>query len=69
MPKLNGFIDNKVNYTLFRGYDIGKGLVTAIEDVLKFLPQMVEHPRVLAKLKSAMDNERLETIRALGKHF
>ena len=66
LPRLNAFIDGKVNYTLFLGYDIGKGLVTAVDDVLKFLPQMVEHPRVLAKLKTALENERLETIRALG---
>jgi hypothetical protein len=67
LPKLNAFIDNKVNLTLFLGYDIGKGLVTAVDDVLKFLPQMVEHPRVLAKLKSALEHERLETIRGLGR--
>lgn len=60
-------IDKRINATLFLGYDVGKGFVTALDDVLKFLPQIVEHPRVLHKLKAALEHERLEAIRALGQ--
>jgi sodium/hydrogen exchanger 10/11 len=66
VPRLILFVDTKINSKLFLGYDIGKGFVTAVDDVVKYLPQMVDHPKVLHKLKTVLERERLETVREMG---
>ena len=43
--------------------------MTALDDVLKLLPQMVDHKRILVQLRNSLDNVRLETVREMGKHF
>ena len=62
-----GIVDRRINAKLFLGYDVGKGFVTAVDDVIKFLPQMVDHPKVLHKLRHSLERERLETVREMGK--
>ncbi|CAG7822907.1 unnamed protein product [Allacma fusca] len=66
VPRLMLFVDKKINAKLFLGYDVGKGFVTAAEDVIKYLPQMVDHPKVMHKLKNVLERERLETVREMG---
>ncbi|CAG7734240.1 unnamed protein product [Allacma fusca] len=66
VPRFIPLLDRKIHTKLFLGYDIGKGFVTAVDDVIKFLPQMVDHPKVLQKLKHALMRERLETVREMG---
>lgn len=50
------------------GYDVGKGFVNAINDVLRYLTQMAENPKVCQKLKLALEHERLETVLAIGNY-
>ncbi|CAG7734239.1 unnamed protein product [Allacma fusca] len=66
VPRFMLAVDRKINTKLFLGYDIGKGFMTAVDDVIKFLPQMVDHPKVLHKLKHALERERLEAVREMG---
>ena len=67
VPRFMRFVDGRINRKLFLGYDVGKGFVTAVDDVIKYLPQMVENPKVLHKLKHVLERERLETVREMGK--
>lgn len=59
-------VDKRINEQLFLGYDVGKGFVTAVDDVIKFLPQMIPHPKVLNRLRTALEHERLQTVREMG---
>ena len=59
-------LDGRINEQLFLGYDVGKGFVTAVDDVIKFLPQMIAHPKILKKLRNALEHERLQTVREMG---
>ena len=59
-------LDGRINEQLFLGYDVGKGFVTAVDDVIKFLPQMITHPKILKKLRNALEHERLQTVREMG---
>lgn len=66
VPRIMKVVDRCINGRLFLGYDIGKGFITAVDDVHKYLPQMADHPKVYHKLKHALERERLETIREMG---
>ncbi|CAG7640037.1 unnamed protein product [Allacma fusca] len=65
-PAIMKIVDRRINEQLFLGYDVGKGFVTAVDDVIKFLPQMISHPKLLRKLKNALEHERLQTVREMG---
>ncbi|CAL8091440.1 unnamed protein product [Orchesella dallaii] len=66
LPLFMSYLNNQVNKRIFLGYDIGKGFVAALDDVQKFLPQMVDHPRVLLKFKWNLENQRVEVVRKMG---
>ncbi|ODM92698.1 Sodium/hydrogen exchanger 10, partial [Orchesella cincta] len=66
LPLIMRYLNNQVNKRIFLGYDIGKGFVSALDDVQKFLPQMVDHPRVLLKFKWNLENQRVEVVRKMG---
>lgn len=66
IPAVMNFLNTKVNERLFLAYDLGKGFVTAIEDVNKFLPQIMEQPRILGKFRSILENERVLVVREMG---
>jgi hypothetical protein len=51
---------------LFFGYDIAKGSATAIDDVVKFLPQMIENPKVFRKFKAVLEDQRLILLLEMG---
>lgn len=59
-------LDNYVNSKLFLGYDLCKGFITALDDVQKFLPQIVEHPRILLKFKNSLENQRVGVVKEMG---
>ena len=61
-------VDKRINEQLFLGYDVGKGFVTAVDDVIKFLPQMIPYPKILHRLRTALEHERLQTVREMGMH-
>ncbi len=66
IPLIMKFLNEKVNKKLFLGYDLGKGFVTAVDDVQKFLPQIIEQPRVLLKFRIALESLRIEVVREMG---
>jgi len=63
------FLNSRINVFLFLGYDIGKGLATAIDDVKKFLPQMIDNVRVFDKFKQALEDQRQRLMLEMGKFF
>jgi hypothetical protein len=60
------FLNGKINVLLFLGYDVGKGMATAIEDVGKFLPQMIENRKVFQRFQAAMEDQRLCLVLEMG---
>lgn len=69
LPKLYKFVDSRTKQSLFLGYDIGTGFVAAVDDVIKFLPQITHHPKIFQKLKDSLEFERLEALRAMGRNI
>jgi hypothetical protein len=62
------YLNAKVNRVLFFGYDVAKGSATAIDDVMKFLPQMIENQKVFDRFKSVLDDQRLILLLEMGKY-
>lgn len=52
---------------LFFGYDVAKGSATAIDDVMKFLPQMIENQKVYNRFKTVLEDQRLILLLEMGK--
>jgi hypothetical protein len=69
IPLIQKRITRKLNEQLFLGYDVARGFVHASDEVGKFLPQMIENRRVLKKVKQALDIERNECMRSMGKRY
>ncbi len=65
-PLLNRFLESRINDRLFLGYDIGRGYVQAMEDTLKFLPQMTPHEKVSSKFQTVLYTDRLQTVKELA---
>jgi hypothetical protein len=42
------------------------GYIVAIDDVLKYVNSMIEHPRVLRKLKASLESEHIDAIKETG---
>ena len=66
LPRLQGRIHGKINDQLFLGMDVARGFVYASEEVLKFIPQMIENKRILKEIKERMERERGKGIKAMG---
>jgi len=49
------------------GYEIGKGFVTGVEYVFKLMPLMPDDAKSIQRLKGALEREKMEVIRELGK--
>lgn len=69
IPAISGFLNKKINTQLFYGYDITIGYIQAIDDVLKVLKQMIDNSRVLEKIKTILERERVQTVREMGKNL
>jgi len=67
VPLLQQRISRKLNEQLFLGYDIARGFVHASEEVVKFIPQMIENGRVSRKVRNAVEKEKAECLRTMGK--
>lgn len=59
-------MESRINDRLFLGYDIGRGYVQAMEDTLKFLPQMTPHEKVAWKFQTVLYTDRLQTVKELA---
>lgn len=66
LPMLMKYLNNRVNKKIFLGYDIGKGFVAAVDDVQKFLPQMIDNPKILLKFRQSLETQRVEVVREMG---
>jgi len=62
-------INKKINEQLFLGYDVGKGFVTAADDVIHFIPHMIENTKIASKLKQHLEGQRAITIREMGMSY
>jgi len=67
IPAIISYLNGRVNKQLFLGYDIILGYIQAIDDVLKYLPNMVDNPRVMRKLRASLDTEHLTAVRETGE--
>lgn len=61
------YLNARVNQVLFFGYDVAKGSATAIDDVMKFLPQMIENQKVYNRFKTVLEDQRLILLLEMGK--
>lgn len=61
------YLNSKVNALLFFGYDVAKGASTSIDDVMKFLPQMIDNKKIHQKFKTVLEDQRLALILEMGK--
>lgn len=59
-------INGKINTQLFLGYDVALGYIMGCDDVLKFIPHMIDNKRVYNKIRSSIELERMETVREMG---
>ncbi|ODM88203.1 Sodium/hydrogen exchanger 10, partial [Orchesella cincta] len=66
IPAIMTGINGRINTQLFLGYDVALGYICACDDVLKFLPHMIDNKRVLHKIRSSVEKERLEAVREMG---
>lgn len=66
IPAFLGFLNKRINQAIFLGYDVAVGYIAAIDDVLKYLNQMIENPRVAKKMRASLEKEHLEAVRELG---
>ncbi|CAL8104179.1 unnamed protein product [Orchesella dallaii] len=66
IPAILRGINGRINTQLFLGYDVALGYICACDDVLKFLPHMIDNKRVLHKIRSSVEKERLEAVREMG---
>lgn len=60
------FLNGRVHRQMFFGYDVAVGYLTATDDVLKFLSQMIENHHVSKKLRGHLERERIESLREIG---
>lgn len=60
------FVNGKINTQLFLGYDVALSFIVACDDVMKFLPQMIDNKKVLNKIRASIERERMETVRQMG---
>jgi len=69
VPYIMNHLNGRINVQLFLGYDIGKGLATGIDDVGKFLPQMIEHQKILTRFRNVLEEQRLVVVKELGTSY
>uniref|UniRef100_F7ABC0 Cyclic nucleotide-binding domain-containing protein n=1 Tax=Ciona intestinalis TaxID=7719 RepID=F7ABC0_CIOIN len=66
MPRMVDFINKLINKKLSFGYNVGKGFITAEEEVNKLIVSISENSKIQAKLMEASDKNRLEVTREMG---
>ncbi|XP_013161885.1 PREDICTED: sodium/hydrogen exchanger 10-like [Papilio xuthus] len=66
VPKIMAYIDRMIDIQLAFGYDVGKGFVTAEQEVCSLLPQLVDNLQIQEKLDSRLEADRLTVTRQLG---
>ncbi|CAG5055318.1 unnamed protein product [Parnassius apollo] len=66
VPKVMAYIDRMIDIQLAFGYDVGKGFVTAEQEVCNLLPQLVDNLQIQEKLDSRLEADRLTVTRQLG---
>ncbi|CAK1591052.1 unnamed protein product [Parnassius mnemosyne] len=66
VPKVMAYIDRMIDIQLAFGYDVGKGFVTAEQEVCNLLPQLVDNIQIQEKLDSRLEADRLTVTRQLG---
>ncbi|XP_078490642.1 sperm-specific sodium:proton exchanger-like [Ciona intestinalis] len=66
MPRMVDFINKLINKKLSFGYNVGKGFITAEEEVNKLIISISENSKIQAKLMEASDKNRLEVTREMG---
>ncbi len=63
------FLNGRVNRQMFFGYDVAVGYMTAIDDVLKYLSQMIENVHVSKKIRAHLERERIEVLKEIGNYW
>jgi hypothetical protein len=66
IPAFIKLLNSKVHHLMFIGYDIAVGYSFALEDVLRYIKQMVENETVMKKLRLHLTRERTEIMRHIG---
>jgi len=66
VPFFVRLVERRIDSKLALGYEVAKGYVTALEETLRFLPQMIEHPLLQTRMQLIIDYERREGYRELG---
>ena len=66
IPKLINLVDGRINTQISFGYDIGKGFVLSVEEVVRILDQLVLDSKIAADLKLRLDFSHLEVVKSLG---
>ncbi|CAH2057112.1 unnamed protein product, partial [Iphiclides podalirius] len=66
VPKIMAYIDRMIDIQLAFGYDVGKGFVTAEQEVCNLLPQLVDNLQIQETLDNRLEADRLTVTRQLG---
>ncbi|XP_063388340.1 sodium/hydrogen exchanger 10-like [Cydia fagiglandana] len=66
VPKIMGYMDRMIDKQLAFGYDVGKGFVTAEQEVCNLLPQLVDNRTIQEALTARLEEDRLKVTRQLG---
>lgn len=66
IPKIIKLVDGRINTQISFGYDVGKGFVLSIEEVVRILDQLVLDRKIAADLKLRLDSSHLEVVKSLG---
>jgi hypothetical protein len=62
---VNRIVDVRIRARLFIGYDVGTGYIQALEDALRFLPNMIQHKNIFNKFHYMLDEDRLQTVKEI----
>ncbi|KAB0799080.1 hypothetical protein PPYR_06960 [Photinus pyralis] len=65
-PNMIQYFNSKVDAQLAFAYDIGKGYVTAEEEVAAMLSQIIDHKGIREKCQDQIDGDRLSVTKELG---
>ena len=66
IPRLLDVVHGRINTQISFRYDIGKGYVLSVEEVVRILDQLVLDPDIASILKMKLDRSHLEVVKSLG---